>query len=52
MDPYLEGYLWPDVHQRLANAIAELLAPDFSVEDQAWISEDAVSTKLKNLIFA
>jgi hypothetical protein len=27
MDPYLEGYLWPDVHQRLANAIAELLVP-------------------------
>lgn len=27
MDPYLEGYLWPDVHNRLINIIAELLAP-------------------------
>lgn len=27
MDPFLEGYLWPDVHNRLANVIAELLAP-------------------------
>jgi hypothetical protein len=27
MDPYLEGHLWPDVHQRLAAQIARLLAP-------------------------
>ncbi len=27
MDPYLEGYLWPDVHSALASAIKELLAP-------------------------
>lgn len=27
MDPYLEGYLWPDVHNRLATVITELLAP-------------------------
>lgn len=27
MDPYLEGYIWPDVHNALANAIKELLAP-------------------------
>ncbi|MBI4788354.1 MAG: DUF4058 family protein [Chloroflexi bacterium] len=27
MDPYLEGYLWPDVHHRLADQISELLAP-------------------------
>ncbi|HMQ46135.1 MAG TPA: DUF4058 family protein [Saprospiraceae bacterium] len=27
MDPYLEGYLWPDVHHRLAGVIAELLGP-------------------------
>jgi hypothetical protein len=27
MDPYLEGYLWPDVHNRLASVISELLAP-------------------------
>jgi len=27
MDPYLEGYLWPDVHQRLATEISKQLAP-------------------------
>jgi len=27
MNPYLEGYLWPDVHNRLANVISEMLAP-------------------------
>lgn len=27
MDPYLEGYLFHDVHQRLASAISEQLAP-------------------------
>ena len=27
MDPYLEGYLWPDVHQALAVKISRLLTP-------------------------
>lgn len=27
MDPYLEGYLWPDVHHDLASKIREQLAP-------------------------
>src|ERR671930_2211782 len=27
MDPYLEGYLWPDVHQALAAKIRQHLAP-------------------------
>jgi len=27
MDPYLEGYIWPDVHNELASAIKELLVP-------------------------
>ncbi len=27
MDPYLEGYLWPDVHHRLATEISRQLAP-------------------------
>ncbi|MEN0051713.1 MAG: DUF4058 family protein [Bacteroidota bacterium] len=27
MDPYLEGYLWPDVHNGLAFVIKELLVP-------------------------
>jgi len=30
MDPFLEGYLWPDVHNELAVAISELLAPQIS----------------------
>ena len=27
MDPYLEGYLWPDVHNSLAVVFKELIAP-------------------------
>lgn len=27
MDPYLEGYLWVDVHNALANKIRQQLAP-------------------------
>jgi hypothetical protein len=27
MDPYLEGYLWPDVHQRLATELSKQLGP-------------------------
>lgn len=27
MDPYLEGYLWPDVHDALANKIRQQLTP-------------------------
>lgn len=27
MDPFLEGYLWPDVHSSLTNVIKEILAP-------------------------
>lgn len=27
MDPYLEGYLWPDVHQALASKMRQLLTP-------------------------
>ncbi len=30
MDPYLEGYIWPDVHNRLAAVISELLAPQLA----------------------
>lgn len=30
MDPYLEGYLWPDVHNELASAIKSLLAPQIA----------------------
>ncbi|MBI4771998.1 MAG: DUF4058 family protein, partial [Chloroflexi bacterium] len=27
MDPFLEGYLWPDVHHRLATQISRQLGP-------------------------
>src|SRR5262245_16466845 len=27
MDPYLEGFLWPDVHHRLATQISDQLMP-------------------------
>lgn len=27
MDPYLEGYLWPDVHNAFANKIPQQLTP-------------------------
>lgn len=30
MDPYLEGHLWPDVHQELSAAIKALLVPQIS----------------------
>ena len=30
MDPYLEGYLWPDFHHDLATAIKIQLAPQIS----------------------
>lgn len=30
MDPFLEGYLWVDVHQALASKIREILAPQIS----------------------
>jgi hypothetical protein len=30
MDPYLEGYLWPDLHHRLATYIANQLTPQIA----------------------
>lgn len=30
MDPFLEGYLWPDVHNHLAAVVSELLAPQIA----------------------
>ncbi len=46
MDPYLEGYLWPDVHNRLANVVAELLAPQISPKYVARIELYTVSDTL------
>ncbi len=38
MDPYLEGYIWPDVHNELASAIRELLAPHLAPKYVARIA--------------
>jgi hypothetical protein len=38
MDPYLEGYLWPDVHHRLASGIAERIAPAIAPQYVARIA--------------
>ena len=44
MDPYLEGYLWPDVHNALANKIRQVLAPRlrprYVVRIEIYVVED------------
>lgn len=44
MDPYLEGYLWPDVHNGLAFVIKEqlvpLVQPDYVVRTDTYIVKD------------
>lgn len=44
MDPYLEGYLWPDVHHGLAFVIKEqlvpLVQPDYVVRTDTYIVKD------------
>ena len=44
MDPYLEGYLWPDVHSALANKIRQILAPQvrpkYTVRLEIYLTED------------
>lgn len=53
MDPYLEGYLWPDVHDALAHKIRQMLAPQIQpnyvarlnismVEDESYTAEIGV----------
>lgn len=46
MDPFLEGYLWPDVHNRLANVIAEVLAPQISPKYVARIKIEAIEVRI------
>ena len=46
MDPFLEGYLWPDVHSRLAAVIAELvgiqIAPKYVARIELYtVTDDA-----------
>ncbi|UBF28812.1 DUF4058 family protein [Kovacikia minuta CCNUW1] len=44
MDPYLEGYLWPDVHSALANKIRQhltpLLRPNYTARLEVYLAED------------
>ncbi len=44
MDPYLEGYLWPDVHQALAGKIRQqltpLVRPRYAVRLGVYVIED------------
>lgn len=44
MDPYLEGYLWPDVHSALANKIRQqltpLLRPKYTARLEVYLAED------------
>ena len=44
MDPYLEGYLWPDVHQALAGKIRQqltpLVRPHYTVRLAVYVVED------------
>ena len=45
MDPFLEGYLWPDVHNALANKIRQVLAPRlrprYMVRIEIYVVEDS-----------
>lgn len=44
MDPYLEGYLWPDVHNALATKIRQQLAPkiqpNYTVRLEIYLMQD------------
>ena len=42
MNPWLEGYIWPDVHNRLAMIIAEMLAPQIAPKYVARIAIAAI----------
>jgi Protein of unknown function (DUF4058) len=45
MNPWLEGYLWGDVHSRLANIFAEMLAPQVSPK---YVARIAIATMYDN----
>ncbi|MEL6670346.1 MAG: DUF4058 family protein [Bacteroidota bacterium] len=44
MDPYLEGYLWPDVHSALASKIRQQLVPQlrphYTARLEVYVTED------------
>lgn len=49
MDPYLEGYLWPDVHSRTASIIAEIIgsqiAPKYVARIELYTINDTAPQK-------
>jgi hypothetical protein len=45
MDPYLEDYLWPDFHQRLATEISRVLAPQLRPRYVARLAVQVVQDK-------
>jgi hypothetical protein len=51
MDPYLEGYLWPDVHHRLATQISDqlmpLLRPHYVARIEVQIFTDETSMEIE-----
>lgn len=48
MDPYLEGYLWPDVHHRLATEISDQLTPHLKPRYVARIEIQVVQDESPN----
>lgn len=45
MDPYLEDYLWPDFHQRLATEISRVLAPQLRPRYVARLAVQVIQDK-------
>ena len=56
MDPYLEGYLWPDVHNALANKIRQQLAPRlrprYVARLEIYVVEDTEPEAEINIMYA
>ncbi len=46
MNPYLEGYLWPDVHNALASKIRQQLTPKlrprYTARLEVYLVEDSL----------
>ena len=48
MDPWLEGYIWPDVHGHLARVFAELIAPQIAPKYVARIDTTTIIDNFPN----
>ncbi|WNZ27531.1 DUF4058 family protein [Leptolyngbya sp. NK1-12] len=55
MDPYLEGYLWPDVHNALANKIRQqlvpLLRPRYTARLEIYLVEDTAPEEEVGILY-